>query len=405
MVETPDRDGLRVAPGRWLVEMRHADPGTVHWLRIEGAGGAWRVPLVAPPGTTWFALSVSAGGLVLGVEGAPPGLRLRALPWWARYRCPVLLRDRVLEAMAVAVDGAVLVPRAHRPASGGRKARRRWRRSLRVMHDLALLGSAPAADPAGPVPAVAAPPPLRVGAHLHLFYPDLWPEFAALLARLPPGSALHVTGPPLPPAVAGAITAAFPGARLYAVDNVGHDIWPFVSLLGAGAFDGLDCVLKLHGKKSLHPGTLPCVGELWRRAALADLAGTPSRVAGALARFTADPELGLLGAARLRVPNGRYGEAAAWGTNRSATLALAARLGMEPQAVRLDFFAGTMFWVRPTALGALRALALGAADFAAGPQGGDGGLDHALERLLPTLVRAAGFGVEGLPPAVMPVVG
>jgi rhamnosyltransferase len=169
-------------------------------------------------------------------------------------------------------------------------------------------------------------------------------------------------------------------------------------LLGEGAFDGLDAVLKLHAKKSLHPKLLSCVGELWRQASFDDLAGSSATVSAAMARFRDDPGLGMLGPARLRVPNARYDEAAAWGTNRAQALAVAERLGLAPETVSLDYFAGTMFWVRPAMLSRLRAVGLRPADFAPGGLAIDGSLSHALERLLPALVKADGGSVGAMPP-------
>jgi lipopolysaccharide biosynthesis protein len=59
-------------------------------------------------------------------------------------------------------------------------------------------------------------------------------------------------------------------------------------------------------------------------------------------------------------------------------------------AGKLDFFGGTMFWVHPEALRPLRDLRL-AADILNDIGLVDGNLPHALERVLPTLVLAAGY--------------
>jgi lipopolysaccharide biosynthesis protein len=72
------------------------------------------------------------------------------------------------------------------------------------------------------------------------------------------------------------------------------------------------------------------------------------------------------------------------------TLKIAERMGVPAEKFRLDFFGGTMFWVRPEALKPLRDLRL-AADMPY--EGGliDGDLPHALERVLPTSVLVAGY--------------
>ena len=65
-------------------------------------------------------------------------------------------------------------------------------------------------------------------------------------------------------------------------------------------------------------------------------------------------------------------------------------MGVPAERFRLDFFGGTMFWVRPEALRPLRELGL--ADTFLEEKGLlDGGLEHATERLFATSVVAAGY--------------
>lgn len=368
---------------------------SVIWLRLGHPACSMRLPLIVVPGVTEYAVTVTDGPVTAALEGASSGTSmrlLRARPWHQLPR-----RDRVLAAMQLPAGGTVLIPRSVTPTPRDHRTRRRWRRSLRVAHGLGLLDAAPVVVPGAGEPAVGATPSLRIGAHLHLFYPDLWDEFAVVLTRLPRDSVLHVTGPALPAAQLEAMRIRWPGLQFHAVENVGQDVWPFVKLLNDGAFNGLDAVLKLHGKKSAHPKILPCVGTLWRQAAVADLAGSETIVETAMAMFAVDPALGMLGPARLRVPNNRYDETTAWGGNKATTLALAGQVGMTPADFRLDYFAGTMFWVRPAALDGLRRLGLGPADFAPSEDARDGSLAHALERLLPALVHEAGFSFRNTP--------
>jgi lipopolysaccharide biosynthesis protein len=60
-----------------------------------------------------------------------------------------------------------------------------------------------------------------------------------------------------------------------------------------------------------------------------------------------------------------------------------------------DFFAGTMFWVRPKALAPLRQLAL-SRDFEPDQGRTDGALEHAVERVLSIAVKAAGYQIEDI---------
>ena len=72
------------------------------------------------------------------------------------------------------------------------------------------------------------------------------------------------------------------------------------------------------------------------------------------------------------------------------TLKIAERMGVPADEFQLDFFGGTMFWVRPEALRPLTNLRL-AADMPNENGQIDGDLPHAVERVLPTSVLVAGY--------------
>ena len=65
-------------------------------------------------------------------------------------------------------------------------------------------------------------------------------------------------------------------------------------------------------------------------------------------------------------------------------------MGVAASEFKLDFFGGTMFWVRPEALKPLRDLRL-AAEMPYESGLIDGDLPHAIERVAPTAVLAAGY--------------
>jgi lipopolysaccharide biosynthesis protein len=86
-----------------------------------------------------------------------------------------------------------------------------------------------------------------------------------------------------------------------------------------------------------------------------------------------------------------------WDANREIADALARRMGLPPiEATFFDFPLGTMFWVRPAALRPLLDLGLDWADYPNEPVPYDGTILHALERLLPFVVRASGAAVLGV---------
>ena len=107
--------------------------------------------------------------------------------------------------------------------------------------------------------------------------------------------------------------------------------------------------------------------------------------------FNSDPTIGMIGPRAFRLPNKDYSEALSWSVNTERVLELAGKMGVSAEKFRLDFFGGTMFWVRPEALAPL-ARELGLAEtFGVEKALLDGGLEHATERLFATSVVAAGY--------------
>jgi lipopolysaccharide biosynthesis protein len=123
---------------------------------------------------------------------------------------------------------------------------------------------------------------------------------------------------------------------------------------------------------------------------LFDLLGGPRAANAVIDMFVRDPSIGMIGPKVFRLPNDNYPEDLSWSANRLMTLELAERMGVPADKFQLDFFGGTMFWVRPEALKPLRDLHL-AADMPYENGLIDGDLPHALERVLPTSVLVAGY--------------
>ena len=147
---------------------------------------------------------------------------------------------------------------------------------------------------------------------------------------------------------------------------------------------------EFHGKKSIDGGRKTFTGEMWRRRLLFDLLGAPGAANAAIGMFERDPSIGMIGARVFRLPKSGYPEGLSWSANRRMTLKIAERMGVPAAKFQLDFFGGTMFWVRPEALKPLRDLRL-AADMPYESGLIDGDLPHALERVLPTSVLVAGY--------------
>jgi lipopolysaccharide biosynthesis protein len=252
-----------------------------------------------------------------------------------------------------------------------------------------------------PESALAFAPKGRTGVFLHLYYSELWPEFAAFLNQIRHPFDLWITHCGLSSPARKQILEVFPQAEIVQVENRGRDIWPFISFLNDGILDKYEYICKIHSKKSIHrPGMKESLlGSRWRRRALYDLlaAGRAEHIVG---MFDCDPSLGIAGPQVLRVPNPRYTSQMAWGPsrNRDVTFRLARRMGMQMAGEDLDFFAGAMFWVRPVALEPIRRLNLQRDDFPDEAGQLDGGLQHAIERLFSVSAGQAGLNIADTAP-------
>ncbi|RVT83508.1 hypothetical protein DXV76_14865 [Rhodobacteraceae bacterium CCMM004] len=243
-----------------------------------------------------------------------------------------------------------------------------------------------------PVPALprldAPVPPERaapVAVALHLYYPDLWPEFHERLAAQSFDFDLFVTltGPAaLADGPAEAIRAAWPAAGVWTLPNRGRDILPFAHLAQSGLLRPYAAVCKLHGKRSPHRRD----GDAWRTALADGVLGPPGPTAARLRTFLDRADAGLWMADGQLYRGNDW-----WGMNRKIAKGVLSRIGIDPAASLLRFPAGSVYWVKPAILDRLCALELTTADFE--PEVGlvDGTMAHALERSVGLLVADAGL--------------
>jgi lipopolysaccharide biosynthesis protein len=311
------------------------------------------------------------------------------------FRAPRVLR-RFEASSRIEVGGVALTPLAFGGARDASEAAD-FMREIRAMRELKLypvrdLGPA-ANDAPSSMPQDA--PPLRVAVVVHLHYSELWPELAAYVGRVPGPIKLFVTVTAQDDELSAEILCAFPGADIRQVENRGYDIAPFLMLLNEGAFDGVDLVCKVHGKKSARrDGSASLTGTMWRRASFHSLLSNPAMIMRA---FESDPTLGLAGPARFRIIETGLGRYLSMRRNRRQMIRLARLMGVAWYRVPLDFFAGCMFWVRPEALAPLRQLDLQVGNFAVPSARRNGTLAHVVERLFNVAARQAGFRVGDLP--------
>lgn len=235
------------------------------------------------------------------------------------------------------------------------------------------------------LPAVPAPA-LRVAIVAHAYYPDLIPEILATRSVLPGIVPVHLTMPSDRVEAARAILVDCDDVTIHVCENRGRDVWPFVWLLGTGALDGYEAVLKLHTKRSPHL----LDGEIRRRLLFAMLCGERRAASRSLMAFL-DPGTGMVGWDACWRTAPPY-----WMANRDRVRGVAVRMGAAENHPMLGFFEGSMFWFRPAAFTALRELGLAAEDFEAEAGQVDGTLHHALERCFSISAWLHGFSVRDL---------
>jgi lipopolysaccharide biosynthesis protein len=279
------------------------------------------------------------------------------------------------------VASAGMNPLVHYLACGGELSS--YHPNSRV-REASLRTSAPSAGVAVARREADGPRPLAVV--LHLYYPDLWDELRRYLAQLGNEFDLFVSLCPDTAEDAEAqILSEYPDADVRYFENQGRDVGPFMEFLRDGQFSDYELVCKIHTKKSPHRPD----GDRWRGTLLQQLLGAPEIVREIRDVFEREPRVGLLGPADQQ---DRCEES--WGSNREKMCELARDLGMDEKEVRLDFFAGSMFWFRPAGFEALAALDLRLEDFEEERGQLDGTLHHALERIFPLAVGAAGYQIH-----------
>ncbi|MDV4145387.1 glycosyltransferase [Shimia sp. FJ5] len=165
---------------------------------------------------------------------------------------------------------------------------------------------------------------------IHLHYEDQWPDFEAVLRHIDEPFSLFVTLKP-ESTFGDEILQRFPKADVRAVPNLGRDVAPFLALLPR--LTEFDLVCKMHTKRSEGRHTR------WRRSLVRGLMGSPETVRAYRDAFDAEPELVLAG------PREYYLD----GPSHEGLSKKALALQHGPMPERYGFFAGTMFWCRPSA--------------------------------------------------------
>ena len=227
--------------------------------------------------------------------------------------------------------------------------------------------------------------PQRPCVVIHAWYADVFDEIlASLQATGLDWRVVVTTAADKAQAMRDCLSARGMQAEIETVENRGRDILPFLHVANRLLDEGVDVVLKLHTKRSVHRAD----GDQWRREMVGRI-GSPERSAAIIQAFHADARLGLVGPEGHLQPMSNH-----WGGNADAVAYLGACMGMpSPREEHGEFIAGSMFWVRLDALRTLLEAHLHRSDFE--PERGqlDGTLAHAVERVFVACVLHAGYTV------------
>lgn len=230
-------------------------------------------------------------------------------------------------------------------------------------------------------------PPAKVALHIHVHYPELLAEMLSALAanRLRPDLFISTNQANQTNALHQQVQEhGFSLQELLVVPNRGRDLGPMLTGFGAKLDRDYEIHGHLHTKKSALIGQQHATG--WRHFLLAHLLGdaTTTMADRIIAALQDDPNLGLVFADD---PN-----CVGWSGNRTHAESLAPKLGIAELPEAFDFPVGTMFWARKGALTPLYDLELKWSDYPEEPLGYDGTILHAIERMLPLIAAAQGYG-------------
>jgi lipopolysaccharide biosynthesis protein/2-polyprenyl-3-methyl-5-hydroxy-6-metoxy-1,4-benzoquinol methylase len=233
-------------------------------------------------------------------------------------------------------------------------------------------------------PASMMPSPLasKVCVVVHAFYPELLTEiFDYLKQWSTPYRLVITTTPDKSEAVQVELDKHSMAADVLTQENRGRDILPFIKALQNAVKDE-PLILKLHTKKSTHRED----GDTWRKDLLSKLLA-PEKASKIFTAFAEHNDLGLI------APEGHIlSMSTYWGSNAGTVHRLTKKMGGDvflPESTL--FAAGSMFYVRSTAIQPIIDLGLRDLDFEEEAGQVDGTLAHAIERCFSVATWLSGY--------------
>lgn len=219
-------------------------------------------------------------------------------------------------------------------------------------------------------------PKARFAIVVQVFHYEMWPGIADQIDSLAGDFDIFVTIAKRPDddfeGLSATIKKAYPNASVYLHPNHGRDIYPFFRIVNSGLLSSYEAVCKIHTKKSPHLET----GKAWSDHLVRSLLPKSGKSRELLECFLSADRCGVLTADGQKKSGLEW-----WHMNRGRTLNLLARVGIHADPKQLCFPVGSMYWLKPRIVEALKRLQLSAEDFEPEQGQGDGTTAHAMERV------------------------
>lgn len=221
---------------------------------------------------------------------------------------------------------------------------------------------------------------------LHIYHVEIIDEIYEALDNIPIPFDLWVTTSI--PSASKVIFAKFQdltsGMKISIGPNVGRDVAPFLHQLSELKNGRYTAGLKLHTKRSGYSQK----GDYWRKRIFSALLPSGPLIQDILERIT-HGDAGLIGGSQEYITDVRH-----WGSNEETYWHLASKLeNLMDHELNLEFFAGTMFWFKPSIFSMSSLFPFDGLFVEDGAQ--DGTAAHAYERLFCKVARNVNLSVYG----------
>ncbi len=237
----------------------------------------------------------------------------------------------------------------------------------------------------------------KIAVIAHVYYEDLWGEISYILKNISSPFDLYVTttNDTSRKTLVKKIKSEYSDAEVIIIDNKGSDVGGFIA--SYNRIKDLDkeynYVLKLHTKKGLLTSKNGA-GNKTRTNTYNSLAGTQNKVKSILSLFANDDKLGMVGPKGYLMSKSTNDKNAGYEINKEKMDYLRNRMGINDDT--LEFFSGTMFWMKWCILDKyLKTGKLTIDDFNE-PHAPDGTTAHAMERVFACMVRDSGHKIKSI---------